>query len=178
LNLGKVNGNMASNGGNLPHKLRHKLNLGEKDLPPYGFVGHTLKSDIQVSPLGNTWDHDDSCGSASGSSDERDSGISINGEGGTDKFGRQHSPVTGYKMGPTVNGVDVSNESSQGPQRKRAKKRFTEESVLETENVQLKSELARLATEVACLKSFLVKKKPTGTSSGDATHDENSCDSS
>jgi len=167
---------MASNGGNLPHKLRHKINLGEKDLPPYGFVGHPLKADSQVSPC-NAWDHDDSCGSGSGSSDERDSGISINGEGGTDKFGRRRSPVGDFKTGQVGPG-DGSNESSQGPQRKRAKKRFTEESVLETENVQLKSELARLATEVACLKSFLVKKKPTGNSSGDATHDENSCDSS
>ncbi|XP_021967230.1 nuclear factor interleukin-3-regulated protein isoform X2 [Folsomia candida] len=183
------NNNNSSTNSGLPHKLRHKINLGEKEqqiiIPPYGYVVgvHPLKpQELQVSPC-TAWDHDDSTNSGSGSSDERDSGISINGEI-TDKFGRQHlAPIKKERpSAPSSQGGAGEplgdSQGGTGPQRKRVKKRFVEDSVLETENVQLKSELARLATEVACLKSFLVKKTPTGTSSGDATHDENSCDSS
>jgi hypothetical protein len=176
-----VIGNVGNREGcaSLPHKLRHKMNnMGDKELVPYGYVGIALKpAELQVS---TAWDHDDSTDhSGSGSSDERDSGISINGEGVAEKFlNRQHGALAAFKKG-NCPGVEVVSENGSGPQRKRAKKRFVgDDSVLETENVQLKSELARLATEVACLKSFLVKKTPTGTSSGDATHDENSCDSS
>lgn len=133
----------AGANANLPHKLRHKINLGEKDLPPYSYVAHVMKQDTQVSPC-NTWDHDDSCNSGSGSSDERDSGISINGEGAAEKFmsnARKLSHLTAaYKKQGGAN-VEVSTDSSQAPHRKRSKKRFNEESVLETENVHLKSEL-------------------------------------
>ncbi|CAG7820254.1 unnamed protein product [Allacma fusca] len=182
------NNNMGA-GNNLPHKLRHKSHLGEKDLPPYPYVvvGHGLKRDSQASPPCTPWDHDESesTNSGSGSSDERDSGISVNGEP-PEKFPsncRQPSPLSIYKSGgSTTDGCEINTDSSSpAPQRKRAKKRYVpEESQLENENCHLKSELARLATEVACLKTFLVKKKPTPNSrSNDSNHhDDNSCDSS
>lgn len=149
----KGTGNIGNGGSaSLPHKLRHKINLGEKELlaPPYGYVvgGHVLKPELQVVSPCTAWDHDDSTNSGSGSSDERDSGISTNGEG-ADKFGRQH--LAPFKKGGDRDRPGVGGERDRepaletptggggsGPQRKRAKKRFVEDSVLETENVQLK----------------------------------------
>ncbi|CAL8077844.1 unnamed protein product [Orchesella dallaii] len=152
---GKNNQNNNANGAasNLPHKLRHKSHLGEKELPPYPYVAHGLKQESQVSPPCTPWDHDEITSSGSGSSDERDSGISINGDGSEKYLTENRQP-------------GETKDSGSAPQRKRGKKRLMEESVLETENCQLKSELARLATEVACLKNFLSKKKPTGKEDG------------
>lgn len=190
------NNNGASN---LPHKLRHKMSshMGEKEVLPFPF---NMKRDAQVSPPIAHWDHDESTNSGSGSSDERDSGISINGEGSDKGLNhRQPSPLSSFKVpSPTADNnkshevvptsVDTDTNSpgsstttaSSSPSsamssivpRKRARKRVLEESVLETENSQLKTEMARLAAEVACLKNFLTKK-PNGES-----NDENSCDSS
>lgn len=183
--LASANGNNnLSASSNLPHKLRHKSHLGEKDLPifPFVVVSHALKRESQGSPPCHPWDHDESesTNSGSGSSDERDSGISVNGEG-PEKFTssfRQPSPLSVFKNGSSTEGTQDSGTSSPAPQRKRAKKRFIqEESQLESENCHLKSELARLATEVACLKTFLVKKKPANPHDG-AHMDDNSCDSS
>jgi len=71
----KAQAGTASN-QQLPHKLRHKTLIGDI---PFG-----MKPDLHGSPP-HHWDHDESTNSGSGSSDERDSGISINGEG-MDKF--------------------------------------------------------------------------------------------
>lgn len=174
----KNNQNNNANGAasNLPHKLRHKSHLGEKDLPPYPYVAHGLKQESQVSPPCTPWDNDEVTSSGSVSSDERDSGISINGES-SEKYiseNRQPSPLSAFKN-PVSD--ETSKDSGTSPQRKRGKKRLMEESMLETENCQLKSELARLATEVACLKTFLSKKKPS-SSIKTGNQDDNSSDSS
>jgi hypothetical protein len=167
------NNNINNNNGagsNLPPKFRHKNHGGDKEVIQYPYG---LKPGPQTSPPCTQWEDDTNSGS--GSSDERDSGISINGEG-PDKFAsnsRQPSPLSAYKRGSSPEEPEDSTGSSQ---RKRAKKRFLEESLLETENSQLKSELARLATEVACLQSFLIKK-PT-CPNGPTNNDDNSCDSS
>lgn len=208
---GVANGNTGANNANgaasnLPHKLRHKTLLGsEKEFHHYPY-GTLLKQESQVSPCGTSWDHDESgSNSGSGSSDERDSGISINGE--IINHRQQPSPLSSFKNGSpgagangsdgngkTINGntnINSSNNNgstavgdgetkpedfsvSSPSQRKRAKKRYLDETKLEVENCQLKSELARLATEVACLKNFLVKEKPED---GSAEHENEESDS-
>lgn len=131
----------------LPHKLRHKTLLGD--------VPFVMKPELQSSPPCHHWDHDESTNSGCGSSDERDSGISINGEG-MEKFpaSRQPSPLSAFKqLSPSEKGGETEGVGS--VQRKRAKKRFIDDNTLESENIKLKSELVRLATEVACLKNYL-----------------------
>ncbi|XP_075219515.1 nuclear factor interleukin-3-regulated vrille isoform X2 [Lycorma delicatula] len=92
----------------LPHKLRHKSHLGDKDVAATALLSlQNIKQEpgARASP---PWD-------AEGSSDERDSGISLGAEW-------------------AVSAPDDSH---------------------------LKSEVARLASEVANLKSILTRKKPT-----------------
>lgn len=92
----------------LPHKLRHKSHLGDKDVAATALLSlQNIKQEpgARASP---PWD-------AEGSSDERDSGISLGAEW-------------------AVGAPDDSH---------------------------LKSEVARLASEVANLKSILTRKKPT-----------------
>lgn len=99
----------------LPHKLRHKSHLGDKDVAATALLSlQNIKQEPgpRASP---PWD-------AEGSSDERDSGISLGAE-----WGRPN-------MTPPTECADDSH---------------------------LKSEVARLASEVANLKSILSRKKPT-----------------
>lgn len=95
----------------LPLKLRHKSHLGDKDVASALLSLQNIKQEPgpRSSP---TWDE--------GSSDERDSGISMNGE---------------YR--PAVR----------------------DDRLAEEEDAHLKSELARLATEVATLKNLMHQNK-------------------
>jgi vrille len=101
----------------LPLKLRHKL--GDKEAASTLLALQAIKQESRASP---PWDNE-------GSSDERDSGISMG--GGDWSRGQQAAP----DASPTP--VDES---------------------LECENSQLKSQLARLASEVANLKNILTRK--------------------
>lgn len=130
--------NNNNNNNSLPHKLRHKTHLGDKDaatallslqnIKQEPGVGHGVGA--RASP---PWD-------AEGSSDERDSGISL----GVEWAG--HSAVPCGSVQLPQNQLAVSP----GP---------SEPVECGSDDTQLKSELARLATEVANLKSILTRKK-------------------
>ncbi|XP_047102396.1 nuclear factor interleukin-3-regulated protein [Schistocerca piceifrons] len=111
----------ASN--SLPHKLRHKSHLGDKDAATTLLSLQNIKTEpaARASP---PWD-------AEGSSDERDSGISLGGP--ADWAAAAASSATAVPVGLPP------------PQ----------------DDAQLKSELARLASEVANIKSLLTGTKPT-----------------
>lgn len=122
------------NNNSLPHKLRHKTHLGDKDaatallslqnIKQEPGVGHGVGA--RASP---PWD-------AEGSSDERDSGISL----GVEWNGHPVMPLPQMQLPASV---------SPGP----------EPMECPADDSQLKSELARLASEVANLKSILTRKK-------------------
>lgn len=105
---------MAPN-NSLPHKLRHKSHLGDKDVAATALLSLQNIKQEPGSRASPPWD-------AEGSSDERDSGISLGAE-----WGRPNTTP------PTTESPDDSH---------------------------LKSEVARLASEVANLKSILSRKKP------------------
>lgn len=104
----------------LPHKLRHKSHLGDKDVAATALLSlQNIKQEpsARASP---PWD-------AEGSSDERDSGISL---------GAEWNPQS--RTGTTPPAPTESPDDS-----------------------HLKSEVARLASEVANLKNILSRKKPS-----------------
>lgn len=113
----------------LPHKLRHKSHLGDKDVAATALLSlQNIKQEPgpRASP---PWDGE-------GSSDERDSGISLGAEWGVGT----HAPGARPHHPPTSPTTTESPDDS-----------------------HLKSEVARLASEVANLKSILSRKKPTQT---------------
>nr|CAD7202786.1 unnamed protein product [Timema douglasi] len=118
----------VSNGNSLPHKLRHKSHLGDKDAATALLSLQNIKQEPgpRASP---PWD-------AEGSSDERDSGISL---------GVEWSTIPGPTSSAQLHPRPVSLGSGEA---------------LECgDDSQLKSELARLASEVANLKSILTRNK-------------------
>nr|UHH90568.1 vrille [Pyrrhocoris apterus] len=120
---------LSSNNNSLPHKLRHKSHLGDKDVAATALLSlHTIKQE-PPSRSSPPWDGE-------GSSDERDSGISL----GAEWIMTTHN---------------LTNEQHQAPNSP-----ITQD-IIETEDddSHLKSEVARLASEVASLKSMLSRKK-------------------
>lgn len=120
---------LSSNNNSLPHKLRHKSHLGDKDVAATALLSlHAIKQEppSRASP---PWD-------AEGSSDERDSGISL----GAEWIMSTHN---------------LTNEQHAPPSSPMT------HDIIETEDddCHLKSEVARLASEVASLKSMLSRKK-------------------
>lgn len=133
------------NNNSLPHKLRHKTHLGDKDaatallslqnIKQEPGVGHGVGA--RASP---PWDGE-------GSSDERDSGISLGVEWG----GHPGIPCGAVQLPQIQLPVSMSPASNEPLE-------------CSPDDSQLKSELARLASEVANLKSILTRKKNTSTS--------------
>lgn len=112
----------------LPHKLRHKSHIGDKDVAATALL--SLQTIKQESPFHSSppWDGE-------GSSDERDSGISLGAE---------------WLLPPVQNNeFEQSNKNTLSPQNQNA----------EPEEDHLKSEVARLASEVASIKHLLCGKK-------------------
>lgn len=111
----------------LPHKLRHKSHLGDKDVAATALLSLQNIKQEPGSRASPPWD-------AEGSSDERDSGISLGAEWGVGN----HAPGVRPHHRPASPTTTDSPDDS-----------------------HLKSEVARLASEVANLKSILSRKKPT-----------------
>ncbi|PSN58500.1 hypothetical protein C0J52_00773 [Blattella germanica] len=140
---GTLTNHNNNNNNSLPHKLRHKTLLGDKDAATALLSLQNIKQEPGVGGHGvgarasPPWD-------AEGSSDERDSGISLGVEWG------------GHPGMPTVQlpQIQLPVSVSPGPSEN------LECGVVADES-QLKSELARLASEVANLKSILTRKKAT-----------------
>ncbi|XP_066995366.1 nuclear factor interleukin-3-regulated protein [Anabrus simplex] len=129
---------VASSNNSLPHKLRHKTHLGDKDAATTLLSLQNIKQEPgpRASP---PWD-------AEGSSDERDSGISLGVEWGP-------HPVLACPSGPLPphhqpHLQPTSPSSGTG----------SSEPLECGDDAQLKTELARLASEVANIKSFLTRK--------------------
>ncbi|KAF4520189.1 hypothetical protein B566_EDAN003902 [Ephemera danica] len=127
----------------LPLKLRHKTLLGDKEAATALLTLQAIKQEPRASP---PWDGE-------GSSDERDSGISL-----------------GVEWNAAANTTGATNTTADNEQNSRQRERHdsadsvrlaspTGDDNLECENSQLKSQLARLASEVANLKHILTTKK-------------------
>jgi vrille protein len=149
-NSGSSSSNNNNNNNSLPHKLRHKTHLGDKDaatallslqnIKQEPGVGHGVGA--RASP---PWD-------AEGSSDERDSGISL---------GVEWGGHPGIPCGPVqLPQIQMPVSVSPGP---------NEPLECTTDDSQLKSELARLASEVANLKSILTRKNASANQSPSPT---------
>uniref|UniRef100_A0A8D9C031 Nuclear factor interleukin-3-regulated protein n=1 Tax=Cacopsylla melanoneura TaxID=428564 RepID=A0A8D9C031_9HEMI len=119
-----VNSNTSSNNSGLPHKLRHKIHLNEKDIPTSTSVPvQNIKQEPEPRAT-PPWDTE-------GSSDERDSGISLGQDWGVIRQNVTHQPA--------------SPPSSTAP--------------IETpHDSRLQSEVARLVSEVENLKNYLTQK--------------------
>ncbi|KAK9497667.1 hypothetical protein O3M35_004352 [Rhynocoris fuscipes] len=129
-----VNSNVVSNVGvtttvdmvSLPHKLRHKSHIGDKDVAATALLSlHHIKQEARASP---PWDTE-------GSSDERDSGISLGAE--------WIMPASTVAEQPSTSPLPEPIEHDDN-----------------LDDSHLKSEVARLESEVASLKSMIARKKP------------------
>lgn len=115
-----------SGASSLPHKLRHKSHLGDKDVAATALLSlHNIKQEpgSRASP---PWDGE-------GSSDERDSGISL----GAEWIMTPHNMPTEPQHSPSHDCIETEDDDA----------------------THIKSEVARLASEVASLKSLLSRKK-------------------
>lgn len=112
----------------LPHKLRHKSHLGDKDVAATALLSLQAIKQEPVSSRGSPpWD-------AEGSSDERDSGISL-GLDWSVKTTKASSKNVAKSTSPNVHDIESLDE------------------------VRLKSEVVRLASEVASIKSLLSSRE-------------------
>ena len=112
----------------LPLKLRHKSHLGDKDAATALLALQHIKQEPNLRSSPRSWDGGD------GSSDERDSGISICGAPDWTATLQQKLAVVQVQNQPTP--VIMVNK--------------------EEENIHLKSQLARLESEVATIKNMMI----------------------
>lgn len=159
---------MSDTNNSLPLKLRHKSHLGDKDAATALLALQHIKQEPN-SRLSPPWDGE-------GSSDERDSGISI----GTAEWGIQRKIIlpSSVSIG-TISGIGAAignlaaNLSSVG-----VVGGLTMGSVLgvgvnnggsnvsgniKEENIHLKSQIARLESEVASIKNMMILNTTTGS---------------
>ncbi|XP_065220886.1 nuclear factor interleukin-3-regulated protein isoform X2 [Planococcus citri] len=119
---------MAAANNSLPHKLRHKSHLGDKDVAATALLSLQAIKQEPVSSRGSPpWD-------AEGSSDERDSGISL-GLDWSVKTKASKNVTKPPTSPPNVHDIESLDE------------------------VHLKSTVARLASEVASIKSILSSRE-------------------
>jgi len=150
-----TNSNINTNNNNnnsLPHKLRHKTHLGDKDAATALLSLQNIKQEpglghgvgARSSP---PWD-------AEGSSDERDSGISL----GVEWSGHPGMPCGSLHLPQIQLPVSVLSPAGSEPLECSA------------DDSQFKSELARLASEVENLKSIIARKKNASSSQISSPH--------
>lgn len=179
-NNGHGNGNNGS-GNCLPHKLRHKSHLGDKDVAATALLSlQAIKQEPGINSRASPpWD-------AEGSSDERDSGISLGAE-----WGVRPSSVAAAMAGcPTTASAAPRAIAMQSPAARcepadegavhatgptaatadggTATATAEVAGVATDDNRHIKSEVARLASEVATLKNMLSSRKSGGPSSAAA----------
>jgi vrille protein len=131
----------TSNNNSLPHKLRHKTHLGDKDAATALLSLQNIKQEPGIvhgvgARSSPPWD-------AEGSSDERDSGISL----GVEWNGHPVMPCGPLQLPQIQLPVSVLSPAGSEPMECSA------------DDSQFKSELARLASEVENLKSIIARKK-------------------
>jgi vrille protein len=136
----------ATTNNSLPHKLRHKTHLGDKDAATALLSLQNIKQEPGVghgvgARSSPPWDGE-------GSSDERDSGISLGVEWG----GHPVMPCGTLQLPHVPLAVSVPSPAGSEPLECTA------------DDSQFKSELARLASEVENLKSIIARKKNASSS--------------
>jgi len=144
--------NNTTTNNSLPHKLRHKTHLGDKDAATALLSLQNIKQEpglghgvgARSSP---PWD-------AEGSSDERDSGISL----GVEWSGHPGMPCGSLQLPQIQLPVTVLSPAGSEPMECSA------------DDSQFKSELARLASEVENLKSIIARKKNASSSQIPSPH--------
>jgi vrille protein len=136
----------------LPLKLRHKTLLGDKEAASALLTLQSIKQEPRASP---PWDGE-------GSSDERDSGISLGAEW------HAAANTTGTTGAPADNEQNTHQRERHDSADSVRLASPTGDN-LECENSQLKSQLARLASEVATLKHILTTKKSDGHTTATAS---------
>jgi vrille len=139
-------GSVADQHNSLPLKLRHKSHLGDKDAAATALLAlHSIKQEpnLRESP---PWDGE-------GSSDERDSGISSLGT--TDWTSLQTLQAT-RKIVVAAAAAAVTLEDNLPNHASTALVQGTSHLDKDEENIHLKSQLARLESEVATIKNMMI----------------------
>jgi len=156
----------------LPHKLRHKSHLGEKEAAGALLSLQTIKTEsARASP---PWDGE-------GSSDERDSGISLGVEWPAGPHSHSHNH-SGSESSPPAVGSAASSAASTSPASVTAQHSPTPPSAGSvsgpappsaapqppSQQFALEEQMAQLASEVASIKNLMLKSK--GSALGSALH--------
>lgn len=134
----------------MPLKLRHKSHLGDKDAATALLALQHIKQEPN-SRLSPPWDGE-------GSSDERDSGISI----GTAEWGLQRKIIIPSSVGISGIGAAFGNlaanlSSVRAPVMCHLEiNSNSDEGNMKEENVHLKTQIARLESEVASIKNMMI----------------------
>ncbi|CAI6359995.1 unnamed protein product [Macrosiphum euphorbiae] len=165
--IGGVNGNSiaaivnsgggGNGGGNcLPHKLRHKTHLGDKDVAATALLSlQAIKQEPGSSRASPPWD-------AEGSSDERDSGISLGVEWGVRPSSASVAacPTAASVAAPRAAAMQSPAAATMGGEPADGAVHATAPTAAAAaDDTRLKSEVARLASEVATLKNMLSSRK-------------------
>ncbi|XP_042876214.1 nuclear factor interleukin-3-regulated protein-like isoform X2 [Penaeus japonicus] len=176
-------------GSSLPHKLRHKSHLGDKDAAQSLLALHGIKTEPHDA-------HHEAAEDSVGSSDERDSGISYSSSSPCSDYHRasdasSSSPVSNPRTQPSLPMQHYSQQQQQQqhhhhhhhhphhhqqqqqqqqhPQQQSSPQQQQQhgdaDDSLEYENTHLRSELERLASEVATLKYMFVRRPRSETDS-------------
>lgn len=141
---------MSDTNNSLPLKLRHKSHLGDKDAATALLALQHIKQEPN-SRLSPPWDGE-------GSSDERDSGISI----GTSEWGIQRKIIIPSSVGISGIGAAFGNltanlSSVRAPVMCHLEiNSSSDEGNMKEENVHLKTQIARLESEVASIKNMMI----------------------
>ncbi|XP_069991089.1 nuclear factor interleukin-3-regulated protein-like [Penaeus vannamei] len=167
-------------GSSLPHKLRHKSHLGDKDAAQSLLALHGIKTEPHDA-------HHEAAEDSVGSSDERDSGISYSSSSPCSDYHRtsdtSSSPISNSRTQPSLPMQHYQQQQQQHhhhhshhhhqqhPQQQQSsppqqqQQHGDPEDSLEYENTHLRSELERLASEVATLKYMFVRRPRSETDS-------------
>ncbi|XP_050531178.1 nuclear factor interleukin-3-regulated protein isoform X2 [Daktulosphaira vitifoliae] len=156
-------GHHNNNNNCLPHKLRHKSHLGDKDVAATALLSlQAIKQEPGNSRASPPWD-------AEGSSDERDSGISLGAEWGVRPAAgcpTSAAPrAVAMQSPPTSAATAAIGSIVAGEPADTVAAAVAAAAAAGADDTRLKSEVARLASEVANLKSILSRKANTGSAS-------------
>uniref|UniRef100_U5ERL9 Putative vrille n=1 Tax=Corethrella appendiculata TaxID=1370023 RepID=U5ERL9_9DIPT len=150
----------------LPLKLRHKSHLGDKDAATALLALHNIKQEPNLhGSQDQSWDGGDN------SSDERDSGISIGAAAEwsppqTQSSSQQAPPSTQQQpqtpLNPTTHPL-ISNHLHHHHPQLTSIPTITITSKTDAENIHLKTQLARLESEVATIKNMMILNTTSAT---------------
>jgi hypothetical protein len=138
----------------LPLKLRHKSHLGDKDAATALLALHNIKQEPNLRESPPSWDGE-------GSSDERDSGISSLGTG--DWTSLQALQATRKIVAAAAAASAAVSSLENDNLQNHTNVQGTNHLDKDEENIHLKSQLARLESEVATIKNMMCLNTNSGT---------------